>query len=477
MFPRLTLVTLAIITIAMAITAPASAAGKDLSLVPTTGPLAHQKVYADSYALLIGVNKYANLPAQLQLHFAASDANAMRDVLIRNYGFPADHIRMLLNQDATKENITAALSDFADGQTYHTDDRVLVFFSGHGQTINLPGGGEMGFLIPSDAKVQLDHIDNAAPFLRSCIEMEAVWNYLQSTPAKHVLLIADACYSGLLTQSRALGMSPGALASMASRRALQVMTAGGKGQTSEELDQYGHGAFTYKLLEELKARATTVGDVFTSSELYAAVERLVSNLTDGGQDPQFGNYKTEGNFLFITTKPQTVRAIPDERVGATPPHVAEPPTNNTDVDTFDGPAPTVVHTAPQRPSTTAPVHRDKPKPPAKKPFNPKAMQDLFLAIQNGGGSGTESNPTTDAAVRQAQQALDDGADVNGIFEGDKQTPLIASLSYECLPMVRFLIAHGANVNKADPSGETPMSMSKMLSGFAKDVLVAAGAHE
>jgi len=291
-------------------TGPIARADKDLSVVPTHGALAQKAVYDQSYALLVGVNHYPKLPGQLQLHFAVADAMAMRDILIKYYGFPASHVRMLLDGDATKQNIDDALSDFADRRKYHTDDRVLVFFSGHGQTVSLPGGGEMGFLIPNNADVDLADIDNAGPFLRSCVEMEEVWDYLQSTPAKHVLLVADACYSGLLTQTRALGIAPGALSAMAAKRALQVMTAGGKGETSTELDRYGHGAFTYKLLDELTSRAAAgPGNVFTSSELYGAVERSVTNLTNGAQDPQFGNYKTEGNFLFITTKPQTVPSI------------------------------------------------------------------------------------------------------------------------------------------------------------------------
>src|SRR3569833_1930005 len=225
---------------------PARSAGRDLSVVPTHGELANKTIYHGSYALLIGVDTYPNFPAQLQLQYADKDALAMRDILVKSYGFPSNHIRMLLNTDATRQHIETALSDFADQDKYHTDDRILVYFSGHGQTVNLPGGGEMGFLIPSDADVQLNHIDNAAPFLRTCVEMETIWSYLQSTPAKHVLLIADACYSGLLAQNRALGITPGALAAMASRRALQVMTAGGKGETSTELSDYGHGAFTFK---------------------------------------------------------------------------------------------------------------------------------------------------------------------------------------------------------------------------------------
>ena len=117
------------------ISTPCRSAGKDLTVVPTHGELAHQSVYTDSYALIIGINDYRNLPTQLHLHFAVADALAMRDVLVKYYGFPADHIRMLLNDDATKQNVEDALSDFADQGKYHNDDRLLIFFSGHGQTV------------------------------------------------------------------------------------------------------------------------------------------------------------------------------------------------------------------------------------------------------------------------------------------------------------------------------------------------------
>ena len=68
---RLTFVILALV---LMLSAPCHARGKDLTLTPSNGPLAHQTVYSDSYALLIGVNNYPNLPAQLQLHYAVDDA-------------------------------------------------------------------------------------------------------------------------------------------------------------------------------------------------------------------------------------------------------------------------------------------------------------------------------------------------------------------------------------------------------------------
>ena len=275
--------------------------GKDLAVVAASGPLAGQRVYGNSYALLIGVNEYANLPKDRWLSYAANDVQALREVLIRHYGFSPDRMILLLNKQATLENIRKALARLADKRKVGADDRILVYFSGHGQTVKVGAGGDMGFLIPHDADVDLADMENAGPFLGSCLPMKAVWDYLVSSPAKHVLLLADACYSGLLAKPRAIeSINEDALASLASRRAVQVVTAGRRGEVSYELSQYGHGAFTYKLLEELKARASTPGAVFTTTELYAALKRSVANLSRGKQTPQMGDYDTEGDFLFIT---------------------------------------------------------------------------------------------------------------------------------------------------------------------------------
>jgi len=432
---------------------------KDLTLVPTHGELADKKVYDNSYALIIGINKYPNLPQQIQLHFAVADAMSMREMLIKSYGFPADHIKMLLNGQATKVNIDEALSDYADQNSFHTDDRIFVYFSGHGQTVSLPGGGQEGFLIPSDAKVDLTHIDNAAPYLRSCLQMAEIWDYLQSTPAKHVLLVADACYSGTLVQNRALDISPGALVAMASKRALQVITAGAKGETSTELDEYGHGAFTYKLLEELKSRAAGgAGNVFTTSELYASVERSVSNLTNGGQDPQFGNYKTEGNFLFITTKPQRVPDVAEvadnDDPGPTPqPYVAPTPQVDPDPIPTPAPRPTV------KPTVKPKSHPSTPPATHHAAYNEAAMQRLRDLIQNAGPPPYEGDKEAQL-TSDIKSALEDGANPNG--DVDSEPALIAAISYECMPAVKLLLKYGAKPNISRTGGDTPMSLAREM---------------
>lgn len=305
----------------------ATSQNKDLKIVPDTGPLAGKEVYTNSYALLVGINQYAHLPRYLWLDYAVQDVTGLRDLLIRSYGFPAENVTVLTNANATEAHIRKALAQLADRRKIQPDDRLFIYFSGHGQTVKMPSGGDMGFLIPYDADVDLNDVDNPGPYLNTCIQMDTIWGYLQSSPAKHSLLVADACYSGILAKSRGVHtLSQMAIASYLSRRALQVMTAGRQGETSVEDPKWGHGAFTAKLLEELKARAAEPDQAYTTTDLFSAVGPAVVDLSGGKQTPQFGSHDTEGEFLFVTTKSRPVPPLrQDTTSGLTPDPSPEPP--------------------------------------------------------------------------------------------------------------------------------------------------------
>nr|HWA82689.1 caspase family protein [Fimbriimonadaceae bacterium] len=259
-----------------------------------------QSLYTNSHALIVGINDYPNLPKQLQLQFAAADAQAVRDVLVNSYGFPANQTKLLLNKDATLDGIRRELSQLASSKVVKPDDRILVYFSGHGQTVKLPTGGEMGFLIPSDAKIDMSDPSDIGPYLESCLPMKQIWDYLSSSPAKHACVIADACFSGMMASSRSLEMNEDTVNAMLARPARQVLTAGAKGQKTFERQDLGHGVFTYKFVEELKARAAQPGKAFSLMDLYTSLLNSVSNMTGGKQIPQFGNVETEGQVLFCS---------------------------------------------------------------------------------------------------------------------------------------------------------------------------------
>ena len=64
-------------------------------------------IQGDYWALIIGINNYQSAP---KLKTAVSDATGIRDVLLDRYGFKADHVKVLLDADATRSHIEGRLS-------------------------------------------------------------------------------------------------------------------------------------------------------------------------------------------------------------------------------------------------------------------------------------------------------------------------------------------------------------------------------
>jgi uncharacterized caspase-like protein len=227
-------------------------------------------IYRTGWAVVIGINKYPYVP---QLDYAVADADAVADIIKGKFGFEDSNVRVLTNTQATRQGIMDALTKLTDPKLVKEDDCVLIYFSGHGQTVPLPksgGGGDMGYLIPYDAQVALSEL-NMAQYDQYCIGMDELNKKGLQIPAKHVIFIIDACYSGLVLESQR-GLDPHVsefVKKVASVPVRQIITAGGKEDQASENPALGHGLFTYKLLQGLESGiADDNGDgVITGSEL------------------------------------------------------------------------------------------------------------------------------------------------------------------------------------------------------------------
>ena len=95
--------------------------------------LTTEDIYDNSYALIIGIDKYENVK---NLDYAVDDANSIKNLLVEKFSFPSDNITLLLNKKATYTKIKKALSHVT--RQANEKDRILIFFAGHGATIELP---------------------------------------------------------------------------------------------------------------------------------------------------------------------------------------------------------------------------------------------------------------------------------------------------------------------------------------------------
>jgi hypothetical protein len=255
-------------------------------------------IYRNSYAIIIGIDTYLNSKFQ-RLECAVADAQSVKNLLVQKFNFPESNVKMLLNEGASLSRIRHA---FGEINRIEENSRLLVYFAGHGETVQLNNGSDLGFLIPYDGQ----NSDEASLY-SSCIPMTELSNWSTLVPAKHVLFLVDACYGGLAAvNSRSLSEgTKNYLAKITTANAKEIITAGGKGERVIERASWGHSVFTKVLLDGLgKALADLDGDgIISATELAAYTKKQVTIYSNNQQTPVFRSFTPdEGDFVFVVNK-------------------------------------------------------------------------------------------------------------------------------------------------------------------------------
>ncbi|NDJ36857.1 MAG: caspase family protein, partial [Chloroflexi bacterium] len=186
-------------------------------------------LYKASYALVIGVDQYTDLPP---LQTAVHDAEAVADQL-GGMGFD---VQMLLNDEASRDAILENVDRLTNTEP---DDRVIIYFAGHGITRSTTTGHSVGMLAPYGQRRSAYH---------QAIQMKTLIEHSQFIPAKHILFLLDACFSGLAL-TRGGGAPNRVIADLLTRRAVQVIAAGQAEQEVSDLWGPGsHSIFTGLML-------------------------------------------------------------------------------------------------------------------------------------------------------------------------------------------------------------------------------------
>ena len=235
--------------------------------------------FGEYHALVIGNNSYQNLT---DLNTAVGDAEAVAALLSERYGFSVETLI-----DATRYDIVTAL--VAMRATLTEKDNLLIYYAGHGF---LDVDSDEGYWLPIDAER-----DNSANWVSNA----TITAQLRAMRAKHVMLVADSCYSGRITRSVDVTLRTGTertawIARMAQRRSRTALTSGG---LEPVLDAGGgeHSVFAQAFLEAL--RATT--GVLDGASLFNAVKEPV--VVNADQTPEYSDVRKAGHgggdFLFV----------------------------------------------------------------------------------------------------------------------------------------------------------------------------------
>jgi len=222
-------------------------------------------------ALVIANEAYQRWP---KLGTPLSDAESVSQALQQHFGFKVTQV-----QNATRQQILAALNRLR--MQAGPDDQVLVYYAGHGHMDEVTA---RGYWIP---------VDGDAKDIAQWVSVIDVSDQLAAMTARHVMVIADSCYSGTLTRSlipqvdQALSAAQrqGPLSHLAKQRVRVAMTSGGL-EPVVDGGSVGHSLFARSLLDMLDQVKAPVA----AQELFQAVSARFAHLAQRlriAQQPEY----------------------------------------------------------------------------------------------------------------------------------------------------------------------------------------------
>lgn len=246
---------------------------------PPSAPKLPDVNFGSYHALVIGNNDYSELP---DLQTAVSDAQAVAQVLRSRYSF---RVEVLTN--ATRAQILVALNKYR--AQLGENDNFLLYYAGHGE---LDRANDKGNWLPVDA---------SPSDTTNWIANSAVTDILNVMNAKHVMVIADSCYSGTMARSvttsvegeRTPEQQRKWLEVMANVRSRTVLTSGGL-QPVLDGGGGGHSIFANQLLQVLSNNDR----ILEGPLLFQAVARRVETAAARlgvDQEPQYSPIQFAGD--------------------------------------------------------------------------------------------------------------------------------------------------------------------------------------
>jgi ankyrin repeat protein/uncharacterized caspase-like protein len=228
------------------------------------------------FALVIGNNNYLYLP---QLKTAQNDARDVAETLKSQYGF---EVQLLL--DADRSDILLALSNLR--WNLNSNDNLLIYYAGHGW---LDKDADEGYWLPVNAQK-----DN----MLAWISNSSITAILRALKAKHVLIVADSCYSGKLARGvNIVNKPPGYLSRLSRTKARCVISSGGLEPVIDSGGDGLHSVFAAAFLSALKEN----NDILDGEQLFNKLRRPV--MLNSDQTPQYSDIRKAGHeggeFLFV----------------------------------------------------------------------------------------------------------------------------------------------------------------------------------
>lgn len=312
----------------------------------------YNRPVTDKWALIIGISKFQD--SALNLNYAAKDAIDFGNFLTTRMRFAPDHIKILTDEDATRENILDALGDKWLPRVAGKDDMVVIYLSTHGSPSALDIG-KVNYIVAHDT--DKDRLYSTGVAMQDLCRI--IKDRIRSNRA---LLVLDACHSGAAVPKEAKGMARSGnidVDEIVQGTGHMVLSSSAPSQVAWESVAKPNSVFTRKLMEgfQINGPETTLDQAY--SYLQKSVEQEVQRDRGYLQTPQLKG-KWSGEKLVLGARPTDPR--PGLRDNATASKIASAspsapivrqPVEVPQVSTLSTPIPRVTPPAPPAVATSA----------------------------------------------------------------------------------------------------------------------------
>ena len=222
-----------------------------------------------TYAVVVGISDYKSLNyTNGDLRYADKDAQKFVSFLKSKQGgaiFTTDMV-VLLNEDATKENIIKSLLSFEKAKS---NDKIWFYFSGH---------GIVDGLVPYDA---------AANHYSTILTYTEIKKAFKASLASTKICIADACHTGSMQPKSNKSNNTNTKNDNFNMNIAMILSSRSSQNAVENFAARG-GVFTYFLLKGLYGYADfDKNKSITIKELFQYVSPKVKKNTPNRQSPVF----------------------------------------------------------------------------------------------------------------------------------------------------------------------------------------------
>ncbi|MDE3056900.1 MAG: PEGA domain-containing protein [Bacteroidota bacterium] len=254
------------------------------------------RAYDRSWALIVAVDEYHQTAPRTS---SVASAKALQHYLVSHEGFRQENIITLFNSSAKLSVIFEALKKL---QTKNPYDRIVVFLSGRGTTLNINTQNELGFFIPYDGQLATPETTAA-----TCLPLAIVRRMVDSTGIRHALVLLDFTVGGLPVLRRYSGIPPrrNGVARIIQFSAAELISAGDRIEESLDDQKTKESLFTENIIDALSDSATDTDNdgIISGTELATAVSERVTMISNRTLHPQFGYLQDGGgDFVFIRPK-------------------------------------------------------------------------------------------------------------------------------------------------------------------------------